>query len=244
MAQFDTLLQFDTDAPTALHIIAVTFFMVTGGILNSLIIFLKLRKYILHETDVYILALAGVDIFACVALCPQHPFIASYINWFAEDKPFALSQLMFCVSTVMFIYLQLLTIITVNRVYAVLKPHSFQSSVKRGCLIVASLAILGISHTVIVILFQDVIQHGNEITNVITVFEIALCFGSLSGSYILIFYKLYVRKKKVFQGSMEQNRNETNVRSQSSNVCQNKKTPAAIHIKTIKMFGVSTIIFL
>ena len=54
MAQYDILLQFDTDAPIALHILAVTFFMVTGGILNSLIIFLKLRKTILHETDVYI----------------------------------------------------------------------------------------------------------------------------------------------------------------------------------------------
>ena len=63
----------------------------------------------------------------------------------------------------MFIYLQLLTIIAVNRVFAVLKPPSFQSSVK----------------PVIVILFQNVIQHGNEITNVITVFEIALCLVHL-----------------------------------------------------------------
>ena len=157
----------------------------------------------MYETDVYILALACVDIFACVALCPQHPLITSYINRFAEDKPFALSQLMFCFSTVMFIYLQLFTTIAVNRVFAVLKPHSFQSSVKRGCWIVASLAILGILHTVMVILFQNVIQHGNEITNVITVFEIALCFGSLNVSYILIFYKLYVQKRKVFQVAME-----------------------------------------
>ena len=192
MAKFDRLLQFDTDAPISLHIIAVTCFMLTGGILNFVIIFLKLRKNILQETDVYIVALAFVDIFACVALSPQHPFITSYIKRYVEDQPFALSQYMFCFSTVMFTYVQLLTIIAVNRLFAVLKPHSFQSSVKRGCIIVASLAIIGISHTVMVALFQDVIQHGNEITHVIMVLEIALCFGSLGVSYILIFYKLYV----------------------------------------------------
>ena len=103
MAQFQTILQFDTSAPIELHIFAVTCFVITGGISNGLIIYLKFRNTNIQETYIYITALAFVDIFSCAVLCPQYALMKAQINGFVNYKPFALNQLMFSVIIVTFI---------------------------------------------------------------------------------------------------------------------------------------------
>ena len=75
-----------TDAPIGVHICLVIFFIITGGIINGFIIFLKVKKPALQEIDYYIIALASVDIFLCVIICPQYPLITYYIDQYNKSN--------------------------------------------------------------------------------------------------------------------------------------------------------------
>ena len=96
MSEFNILFSYDTYAPLTLHISVVTFFVLTGAIFNTIIIYLYMNKQNLKETDVYILAMAFVDIFACMVVCPQYPFMEIYINEYKKHNHFALKQLLTC----------------------------------------------------------------------------------------------------------------------------------------------------
>ena len=102
MDEFKTIMQLETDAPLGLHIFVVSFVMLTGGTFNGLTIYLKLRQKSFHETDVYIVALACLDIFMCVVICPQQPLIALYIDSFSKGNPLLLRQFIYGISVIAF----------------------------------------------------------------------------------------------------------------------------------------------
>ena len=91
------------------------------------------------------------------------------------------------------------------------------------------------------------------ISNTVLVSEFAICFSLLASSYFLIFMKLYIQKRKI--GTI--NRNRCTVQLQDTMEMKNdskqkqsekrqnvpKPTSRAVHIKTIQMFGVITLIF-
>ena len=125
MGQIEQAAQLNTEAPLTLHIVVASFFVITGTAFNGLIIYLKLRKSNIQETDVYIVALACVDIFQCIIMCPQYPFMVYYIAEYWKHRPLLLYQEIFCAYATSLIYLQLLTLIAMHRAYAVFKPYTF-----------------------------------------------------------------------------------------------------------------------
>ena len=87
----------------------------------------------------------------------------------------------------------------------------------------------------------------------VLVSEFAICFSLLASSHFLIFMKLYIQKRKV--GTINRNRctvqlQDTMEMKDDSKQKQSEKrqtvpkpTSRAVHIKTIQMFGVITLIF-
>ena len=73
MSEFEVMSHWNTNAPLTLHI------LVTGMIGNGTIIYIKVIKKHLNETDIYILALAIVDLLVCLISCPQTTFFGDYI---------------------------------------------------------------------------------------------------------------------------------------------------------------------
>ena len=252
MSQYDTVVNTDTAAPIGVHIFLVIFFIITGGIINGFIIYLKIKKPTLQEIDYYIIALAGVDIFLCVIICPQYPLMTYYINQYKQSNTFLLTQYLFSSVVAGFIYLELLTTIALTRLYAVCKPYSFQLSVKRARWIIGIEILIAIIRTVI-LQFITYIPSGDEIGNIVIMFEIILCFLLVSIAYIIIAAKLYKQKRKVGQNTKVLNNTTGPIASSSGNdesAEQNKdinkahlKNERALHIKTVKMFGTISLIF-
>ena len=111
MSEYDILLTYNTYAPIALHICAVTFFVLTGTITNGIIIYTHTKKHNIGETDIYITALASVGLFSCLVVCPQYPFWGAYIEEYKKNNPFALRQLMISSGIILYLHLGLLTAI-------------------------------------------------------------------------------------------------------------------------------------
>ena len=100
MSELELALQFNTNAPIVLHIVAVTFFITTGTILNGIILYIQQKKTNRSEMDIYIITLACVDIFACSVMLPQYPFVGTYQKLYKQGSSFALCLIYLTVSSV------------------------------------------------------------------------------------------------------------------------------------------------
>ena len=209
----------------------------TGTIFNASTIYLKLRKSNIQETDVYIVALACVDIFQCIVMCPQYPFMEYYIAEYVKQRPILLHQYMLCGIILTVMYLQLLTIVAMNRAYAVCKPYTYKSSVKRACYVIAGLASISVLNAVILQTAVTFLTYTRLIADAVIIIELAFSFTTLTISYVMIFVKLYTRKRKVERTIYSSN--NTYIPDQNRT-----KSKQSVHVKTIKIFGVITLIFL
>ena len=189
-----------TNAPVALHIFAVPAIIITGIIGNGLIIYIQIRKPTLKEVDIYILALAFVDLLVCLVICPQYPFLNKYIVESKKGNSFALVELLTCMSLLIWIYPALLTAIALNRFHAVFRPYTYVSSTKRSKLIVAAIIIISFSETVVASLLLNYMPNrytlGTEFR--LTLTWMCLCLFLTSISYLMIVIRLYQHKRKIF----------------------------------------------
>ena len=159
-----------------------------------------------------------------------------------------------------FIYLKLLITVALTRLYAVWKPFSFQLSVRRARWIIGIEVVVGIIRT-LALQMITFIPSGDEIGNTVITFEIILSFLLMSMAYLLIASKLYQQKRKVEQkadqpknlqivpnnvhhasGSRSRDTEESDANNRNINKVRSK-TERTLHIKTVKMFGVITLIF-
>ena len=198
------------------------------------LIYVKLKQKI-QETDIYIIALAVVDIFMSVIVCPQYPLLTQYVNDFKNNNTFALTQFMYSMIILLFIYLQLLCVIALNRLYAVYKPYNFHSSIRRACLIIVILFIASGLHCAMIYYTEISGQNSDAVPRFILTGELVMFLTILTISYLLIAFKLYKRKQNVIKPKPT----ITNENQQNKKVWNN-----AIYIKSIKMFGVITLIFI
>ena len=236
MSQIEQAIKLNFEAPIALHLAVVSFFVISGTIFNGLTIYLKLKKSNMQETDAYIVALACVDILQCITICPQYPFMAYYVAEYSKQRPFLFSQYMFCVTILIIIYLQLLTIIAFLRAYAVLKPYRFKSYIKRSFWVMASIVSLSVLNAVT---FQKgfvLLTHAELIADIVMSLQVLVCFVILTISYIMIFIKLYKRSGK-FETAIHLNDNKTIIKLNVS------KSMRAVHVKTMQIFVIITLIF-
>ena len=190
MSDSDYRFVFDTNAPVILHIFAVVTIVINGMIGNGIILYIHMHKP-LKEADIYIIALAFVDLFACIVICPQYPFLNEYSDAYMGINTFALVQLMGLMRLCYEIYLGLLTAIALNRVHAVFRPYTFTSSTKRSKIIVVFIIVIS--------LLDACLSHilPMEITGGLLIISIAVCLTLISTSYLSIAVKLYRHRHKI-----------------------------------------------
>ena len=189
MSNFESILSLNTDAVTSV--------VITGTISNGIIIYSQMKKPSFNETDIYILALACVDLFACTVMCPQYPFLDVYIEEYNRNNHFALRQLFTCASFFLVMYLGLLTAIALNRVMAVFRPHSYISSVKRSKIIVAVIFCVNLLDAITSINLQRYLLNGYIFANLLKAIQILLCLCLMIICYLSIVVRLQRQKRKV-----------------------------------------------
>ena len=125
MPELEILLQYNLNAPNLLHIVAVTFFVLTGTICNGIILFIQRKKPNRSEMDIYMLTLACVDLFVCLVICPQYPFVGVYQELYKQGSSFAIRQFCTCAAFAMTMCFGSFTSIALTRVNAVFRTSSF-----------------------------------------------------------------------------------------------------------------------
>ena len=156
-----------------------------------------MNKQSLKETDVYILAMAFVDIFACMVVCPQYPFMEKYIDEYMKHKHFALKQLLTCTGMILYMNLGLLAAIALNRVLAVFRPFTFGSSPKRSKRIVFVIVFTSLFEAIVFGNMRPFVPNADLMVNILTALHILLCLIVLTVSYPLIAIKLHRQGRKV-----------------------------------------------
>ena len=256
MSEFDIVLNSNTEAPLALHIFVVIFFMITGGIYNGIIIFIKGKKSSLQETEYYVIALACVDIFVCLVICPQYPLLTLFISEYKNKRRFLLIKHLICAVIATFVYLQLLTTIALYRAYSVYRPFAFTSSAKRSFCLISIIFIVSITGaiTISILLLFDLMS--TTMANTILVCDILFCFIVQSVSYIFIARKLFRQKRKI-ASVVVMSKSQSNIFVTSAALVEHPVAAQIKHvntsgvikarerqIKTVTMFGIITLVFL
>ena len=249
-----TYYPWDTYAPLTVHIFAVVFIVFTGTIGNGIIIYITIKTQSIKETDIYILALAFIDLAICLIICPQYALFIKYFEMFKNNQPFMMLQLFACLTFSMLTCTGVLSAIALNRVYAVFLPFAYTSSTKRAKLIVAiifSIGLMIVSDYFIPNLYSRyVFRHA--------LYAIWICIFLIvtSSSYLAIAVRLnrlrHTNKYGIstsgktpelpsVTGSNVKNRDkkETTVKQKSIT-----KPAQKIHGKMAKMFFVTTVLLL
>ena len=188
----EIIFQWNTDAPVTLHIFAISFFVITGIIGNTLIIYIKAKRKILNETDIYIFVLACIDLTSSIN-CIQMAFINTYVEQYKNNEYLGLRQLFASWSFTMWTYNSLLVAIALNRVYAVFRPYSYRSSTKR-----AKITVVFIFGICLIVTSNDFIQYlpVGVVNRILIVVILGLFLALISTSYLAIAVKLQLLKRK------------------------------------------------
>ena len=196
MPELETLLQYNLNAPNYLHIVTVTFFVSTGTIFNGIILFIQQKKNNRSEMDIYISTLACVDLFACLVICPQYPFVSVYHELYKQGSSFAIRQ--FCTFAVFTntMCLGSFTAIALIRVNAVFRPFTFVWSTKRSKWIVFALFLVSLIGAFFTINVQSYVPHGEAIAIGLIAIQMPLCLILMSVSYLAIFVRLHRQATK------------------------------------------------
>lgn len=105
--------------PLAVHVVCVVFFLFFGLLANLATIYLFTAKKSRSSGNVYMVALAVLDVMACVLLCPQFPFLRYYSQY-----PRAL--FLYLLDALMSSYLYMLVAMSLSRLYAVKYPIAYR----------------------------------------------------------------------------------------------------------------------
>ena len=232
MSTLDFFTELNTNAPVTLHIFAVTFIVVTGFIGNGIIIYIQMRKQSLKEIDIYILALALDDLFACLVFCPQMAFLNQYIDEYKKGNFFALEQYVASFSLMMLCSLSLLTAIALNRMLAVFRPYTFNQSNTRAKLIVAFILGISLVYIFMRICLSQYMPNGSTLREGFIIFLACAFLGVTSMAYVSIAVKIYRQKRKISP------RADTTTDTNRTNLAD------PIYRKTLKMYFFTTVLFL
>ena len=196
MSEFDTILQYNTDGPITVHIVAVTFFVLTGTVFNGIILYTHYKKPNRGKMDIYILTLAWVDLFSCTVICLQYPFMGAYTEQYRNGNSFALRQFFTSMVFIMMMSLGIYTAIALIRVNAVFRPLSFAGSTKRSKWIIFAITLLSLIDAFASMNTQSLVPSGNDISVGLATIQMLLCLILMTVSYLAIAIKLHRHSRK------------------------------------------------
>ena len=196
-----TLSQYLTPVPLWIHTCCVTLILLLGIGGNSYIIHHYRRKRKRTSGDIFYIALAIVDLFAVIIVCPQWP-IQQYLleddgskNESNDDNP----AFVVFLCTVLFgkiSYMSLIAVMSMDRFFAVYFPTRYNQSPKR----IAIVSLVTITTNCILSSFPAfgtsfVYRQAILCTIVLIFITCSLCM--VGTSYTAILYKVRQSKRKV-----------------------------------------------
>ena len=183
------------DIPTPVHIICICLIMFFSICGNTLVLYVYLRKKPFNVGNMFIITLAVLDIYAAIVIPPQFAMIHYFIERALYQDFWRRKMVLYFLLTVLFLYLEILVSIALDRVWAVFAPYSYTQSKKRITGIILLEIIISVILSVLLREINDV-GYGKFNQASIGVF-IIVCFSILVCSYIAIIYKLKKNKRKV-----------------------------------------------
>ena len=218
------------------EIAVIVFLLVFGTMENSVVVYIFTRNKISYSGNAYVIALAVLDIVACLFLAPFFPMSSSITasqNTLLAD---IVSSLRFAV---MMSYLCILTAMSLERVVAVVKPVTYRKTKHWHKYIVTG--IIAVS-SLVPISFRLAVRYvtQNATTMIIRLYIMSIIGASLPSiivSYTVIIVKLNRQQSKLGTANTVQSVTQT----EKQNAVRQKTR--ARHVTTAKVFIAVVILF-
>ena len=223
MSDYEPITAFNTNAPIMLHIVVVAIVVITGSFCNGAILYIQHKKPNRNEMDIYTIALASVDLFVCLVLGPQYPFLGAYIKQYNKGNIFALRQLFTCAEFAFLMTLGVLTAIALIRVNAVFRPFTFVWSPRRSKYIVLAIGLICLIYSCLSNNTRNLVLNGEVIASSLTAIQILLCLVSIAVSYLAIVIKLYRHGRHLNKYSADKTKNINQGKNSSKTSEPNKQ---------------------
>ena len=202
MSQLESFFTRNMYAPLGVHIFVVIFYLITGALLNAIVVHLMKVKPKKQELDIYILALALTDIGQTTIVCPQFPFLPQYIDALKDNNSFPLRQVLTFGTFFNMMYFGILTAVAVTRFFAVFRPYDFGRSVERAKWVIALIFLVSVVFAMVMVNGRLLFQYDETNIAMTMSLPLVLCFIALLVSYPAIILKLvYHRRKMAFRKS-------------------------------------------
>lgn len=172
---FDVLPSLDK-TPLEVHILSVSFFLIFGLLANVAVIYLFTSKKN-NSGNVYMVALAVLDIMACVLLCPQFPFLQFY-------DLYSILAFFYLLDSVMLTYMYILAAMSLSRFCAVMFPITYKMTRHRHKYFVITIFIVGFGVFAILSVLGQI-----ETWEAVTIIGSILLIG---GSTVISFLSMFV----------------------------------------------------
>ena len=184
------------------HFILCLFFLVICYLENSMVLHVYAKRRNLLATEVYYIALAILDMFACTTILLQFPFLQYYDDVLFEVF-FSLLTFVLCTN------LTLLAMMSLDRLKAVTRPLQYSKkpafAIKATSLATLAQLVIGTSLTALDRIFAFAARVYLFITLIVA-------FSTLIYSYSRIIYSLYARRAKATVSAVEMTTGQANRR--------------------------------
>ena len=182
----------DCSAWIASRLTMVLIFALGGLVGNGVVlkVYLKAVKQNPKSSQFYIVLLACIDLYSCVVYLPQIPFL----EWGLHSDAHMASQIVLLTQAYMFVQVAM----TLDRVFAVFRPHQFnhlrrKTNIGLATLFVISQLVIQIS-VFVSILYADIIL---DALTFVTLFALGLIVMLMA--YPAITIKLYRQNRRIHQ---------------------------------------------
>ena len=187
------------DLPTPIHIICVGLITSLSLSGNSLVLYIYAKKKKpMNVGNIFILAMAILDIYASLAIPTQFAMMYTYVKnkiYHERENEWRQEMMLYFFFTVLLLYLELLVSMALDRVWAVFAPFSYTQSKKRILVMIAFEILFSISMAVT--LRQTVNTSLGNYNKVALGMVIIAAFITLAVSYSAIIVRLHRNRKKV-----------------------------------------------
>ena len=184
------------------HFILCLFFLVICYLENSVVLHVYAKRRNLLATEVYYIALAILDMFACTTILLQFPILQYYDNVLFEVF-FSLLTFVLCTN------LTLLAMMSLDRLKAVTRPLQYtkkpEFAIKATSLATLAQLVIGTSLTALDRIFAFAARVYLFITLIVA-------FSTLIYSYSRIIYSLYARRAQATVSAVEMTGGRTSAR--------------------------------
>ena len=196
ISQYEGTINYESfKAPISIHAICVPLimmFIITG---NTFVIYIYSKQKPLTVGNVFVIYLAIIDNCAAIYVT-QFPFVYYYVTQPIGGKHYLRSLFFALFAWFVLMYLGILMVIALDRVWAVYKPYSYSQSTTRTLIVITLVTIICLILSSLIFVGEGETSDGRVVKPILVVY-ISTSFITIVVSYAAIAIKLRKQKSKV-----------------------------------------------